>query len=632
MVDGQRHDVVLGHPVLAQLPHQRPGVVARHLEDGQASHVGEQGVAHGAGEVVQLGQALGGEHEGRAELAELGQHALVVHAGHRLHLVDHHKGASPLPERHASLLPYHGVHQVEQGSSHQGGHVPAHRSLGRGDEQDPALVDGATHVDGGAALAQDGPRPLRRCVVGQAGLHGGQGLGAVLAVPAAEVPGPPLKQVGVGDLLQHGVAEGVVGQQPQPVEDGVLLLRLHLLVGLVEGLDGLFEDGLHPRPPLLPEALGNAHHRVGGAVPVGEDAGVQQVDAGGAGLVGQVYELHAVYQRLGDVFEDAGHQVCVGVYDDDGVRVPARRLLPHLVRDEVVHQGGLAHAGACDVEVVAPEQVLGEADLPLGSRGGVADQRPSLDALGRGAERPRAGPLHQGSLVSGAGRVPQAGDLADAQDAAPGEQAGACGVQHLRVWGNGPDPADLEPRPGGVVVVSVCGGHRTEKLPGAMLPRVGGQDGDDLYLRVEGDAGDLLLYEDRVLDAASGLLPPPPGPAAHGQPESRSDSQEGGLPYLAVLHPQVALQGGQSADAEDGHRHAVHLEGLGLEGVGGLARLHAGPLVGLVQVSLRPVGAKGAQHQARRDEYPPSWDGLLHLEVDLVPPGLVVVGQGRLGS
>ena len=32
-------------------------------------------------------------------------------------------------------------------------------------------------------------------------------------------------------------------------------LRLHLLVGLVEGLDGLLEDGLHPRSPLLPEAL-----------------------------------------------------------------------------------------------------------------------------------------------------------------------------------------------------------------------------------------------------------------------------------------------------------------------------------------------------------------------------------------
>ena len=173
-------------------------------------------------------------------------------------------------------------------------------------------MDGLSQVDGGAALAQDGPGPLRGCVVGQSGLDGGQGLGAVLAVPAPEVPGPPLKEIGVGDLLQHGVAEGVVGQQPQPVQDGVLPLRLHLLVGLVEGLYRLFEDGLHPRPPLLPESLGDAHHRVGGAVAVGEDAGVQQVDAGGAGLVGQVYEADAVHERLGDVLQQSRHEVCVG--------------------------------------------------------------------------------------------------------------------------------------------------------------------------------------------------------------------------------------------------------------------------------------------------------------------------------
>ena len=140
--------------------------------------------------------------------------------------------------------------------------------------------------------------------------------------------------------------KGSSGQQLQPVEDGVLGLGLHLLVSLVEGLDGLFEDRLHPRPPLLPEALGDAHHRVGGAVPVREDAGVQQVDAGGAGLVRHVDEAHAVYERLRDVFEDAGHEVGVGVDDDDGVRVPALGLLPQLVGDEVVHQRGLAHVRA----------------------------------------------------------------------------------------------------------------------------------------------------------------------------------------------------------------------------------------------------------------------------------------------
>ena len=420
-------------------------------------------------------------------------------------------------------------------------------------------------------------------------------------MPPAEVPGPPLEQVGVGDLLQHVLAEGLVGQQLQPVEDGVLGLRLHLLVGLVEGLDGLLQDGLHPRPPLLPEALRHAHHRVGGAVPVGEDAGVQQVDAGGAGLVRQVDEAHPVDERLRDVFEDAGHQVGVGVYDHDGVRVPALGLLPHLVRDKMVHEGGLAHAGAGDIEVVTPEQVFGEADLPLRSRGGVSHQRAAPDPLGRGAERPCAGPLHQGRLVTGARRVPQTGGLADAQHAAPAEQAGACRVEHGWVRHHGPDFADLEARSGGVVVVPVGGGDPPEKLTGALRPRPGGHDGDDLELGVEGDAGDLLLDEQRVLDALAGLLPAVPCPAADGQPQGRAAPQERRLPYLAVLHPQVALQGRKRAQAEDGHRDAVHLQGLGLERVGGLPGLHAGPLVGLVHVGLGPVGAEGAQQQTGHD-------------------------------
>ena len=384
-----------------------------------------------------------------------------------------------------------------------------------------------------------------------------------------------------------------------PSEDGVLLLRLHLLVGLVEGLDGLFEDRLHPRPPLLPEALRHAHHRVGGAVPVGEDAGVQQVDAGGAGLVRQVDEAHAVDERLRDVFEDAGHQVGVGVYDHDGVRVPALGLLPQLVGNEVVHEGGLAHAGAGDVEVVTPEQVFGEADLPLGSCGGVSHQRAAPDPLGRGAERPRARPLHQGRLVARAGRMPQGGDLADSQDAPFPEESGACGVQHLRVGHDGPHPAGLEARPGGVVVVPVGGGDRAEKLPRPLRHRVRGQNRRHLKLGVEGDAGDLLAYQDGVLDALTGLLPAEPCPAADGQPQGRAHPQERRLPYLAVLHPQVALQGRKRAQAEDGHRDAVHLQGLGLEGVGGIPGLHAGPLVGLVHVGLGPVGAEGAQQQPR---------------------------------
>ena len=133
LVDGQGHDILLAHPVLAQLPDHLPGVVARHLEDGEAAHVGQQGVAHGAREVVQLGEALGGQHEAGPELAKLGEHRLVVYAGHGLHLVHDDQGAAPPLGGQAALLPYHGVHQVEEGGAHQGGHVLARRALGRGD-------------------------------------------------------------------------------------------------------------------------------------------------------------------------------------------------------------------------------------------------------------------------------------------------------------------------------------------------------------------------------------------------------------------------------------------------------------------------------------------------------------------
>ena len=104
----------------------------------------------------------------------------------------------------------------------------------------------------------------------------------------SRIPGPPLEQEGVGDLGQYLGAEVVVGEDAQPVQDGVLLVGLPPPVGLVEALDGLFEDGLHPRPPLVPQALADAHDGIGGAVAVGEDAGVQQVDSGRATLVGQV--------------------------------------------------------------------------------------------------------------------------------------------------------------------------------------------------------------------------------------------------------------------------------------------------------------------------------------------------------
>ena len=201
-----------------------------------------------------------------------------------------------------------------------------------------------------------------------------------------------------------------------------------MLVGLVEALDDVFEDGLHARPPLVPQPSCDAHHRVGGAVAVGEDAGVEQVDADRAGLVGEVDEAHPVDKGPGDVFEETADEVGVGVDDDDGVGVPPLGLLAHLVGNDVVHEGGLAHAGAGDVEVVTAEQVVREVDRRWLSRRGVSDERSTPHASRRGKEHPRAGALDLRRLVSGAGRMPEGGGLADADDAALPEED-----RHLQV-------------------------------------------------------------------------------------------------------------------------------------------------------------------------------------------------------
>ena len=155
------------------------------------------------------------------------------------------------------LLADDGVDEVEDGGAHERRHIAPRRALGGGDEEDAAPKDGAAQVDGGARLSEDGARHLRGGVVGEARLHGSERLGAVLAPPAAEVPRPPLQQVGVRNLLQDLLAELPVREQAQPVEDGVLLVRSggRVGVGLVQGLDRLLEDGLHARSPLLPQPL-----------------------------------------------------------------------------------------------------------------------------------------------------------------------------------------------------------------------------------------------------------------------------------------------------------------------------------------------------------------------------------------
>ncbi len=104
---------------------------------------------------------------------------------------------------------------------------------------------------------------------------------------------------------------------------------------------------------------------------------------------------------------------------------------------------------------------------------------PPPHSLGRGKQRPGARPLHQGRLVPRARRVPQGGDLADAQDAAPAGQPRTGGVE----VGQGDHRADVahpEPRPGGMVEVAVGGGHRAQQFFGPLGPSRVRQHGDDL--------------------------------------------------------------------------------------------------------------------------------------------------------
>ncbi len=177
-------------------------------------------------------------------------------------------------------------------------------------------------------------------------------------------------------------------------------------------------------------------------------------------------------------------------------------------------------------------------------------------------------------------------------------------MEHRGVGHGGPHPAHVEASPGGVVVVAVGRRHRSEKLSGALLPGVGGQDRRHLNLGVEGDAGDLLLDEEGVVHPLSGLLETVPEPAPGGQGGDDADAHEHGLPGLPRLHPQVAPQRGQGRHSQDGHGHAVGLEGLGLVGVGGVPAVVHRPLVGLLQMGLRPLGSQGAQQQPSHDALP----------------------------
>ena len=159
-----------------------------------------------------------------------------------------------------------------------------------------------------------------------------------------------------------------------------------------------------------------------------------------------------------------------------------------------------------------------------------------------------------------------------------------------------------------MVVVAVGGRHPAEQIlrPSLGLPGIRRrQHGDDLDLGVEGDARDLLLDQERVVDAVARALPARPGPATHRQSEGDARPQCDSLPGLPGLPPLVALEGGEAREGDDGHHHAVGAVVADLAGVGGVARLLQGPLVRPHLVGLGPVGTERAQQHARHDALVP---------------------------
>ena len=94
-------------------------------------------------------------------LPRLGEHGLVVDAGHRLHLVDDDERPTPPIPRQAALLADDAVHEIEDGGPEQGGNVVADDALCGGDEEDAAVEDGPPQVDGGSGLAEE-----RACAFG----------------------------------------------------------------------------------------------------------------------------------------------------------------------------------------------------------------------------------------------------------------------------------------------------------------------------------------------------------------------------------------------------------------------------------------------------------------------------------
>ena len=250
------------------------------------------------------------------------------------------------------------------------------------------------------------------------------------------------------------------------------------------------------------------------------------------------------------------------------------------------------------------QQVVGEVHGPGVARGRVAYVGAAAHTAGGGQQHAGAGALHERRLVARARWMPEGGRLAHADHAAAPEQAGGGGVHRRGRGEHGAQAARAEARAGGVVVVAVGRRHRLQQLLRALaavsrLRRR--EDGDDLDLGVEGDARDLLLDQERVVDAVARAIPARPGPARGGEPQGDAGAERERLPGLSRLPPLVALEGGEAAEGKDGHHHTVGAVVAHLAGVGGVALLLHGPLVGLRLVGLRPVRTERAQQQAGHD-------------------------------
>ena len=251
-----------------------------------------------------------------------------------------------------------------------------------------------------------------------------------------------------------------------------------LLVGLVEGLDRLLQDGLHPRPPLLPQAHGPRRTTESAVRSLSAKTRVSSRLMPGA----RVSSARSM-RRLPCPTRDSG--TCS--------RIPATRsawgstttmaswsrpsrLLLELVGDDVVHQGGLAHAGC------GPRRGGGGAAGPRGKRMGwpvpavvSPTNAPALTlrAGGNSAREPERSTRGVSSRFRRAGATERRLRGLPSTLRFP-NSPGPAGWRLARGT-RGFTPETLNLRPGGVVVVAVGGGHRLQDFPGPLLRRAVGQ-------------------------------------------------------------------------------------------------------------------------------------------------------------